>query len=116
MSFVGMRTDIQPLCQRHHIPMLLAELELQVDTAILRKPCYVCVKTDCMSHYDIIHGYFDTTDREGIVRDMMTWTKCPNDGLPMYLSERDMKVGVQVWLCSEVGCDGRCEKRVESAG
>ena len=113
MPFIEIKRDLQPLCQRHHTPMLLAELELQVETAILRKPCYICVETDCMSHYDIIHGYFDTSEGESIVRDMLAWTKCPKDGLPMYLSERDMKGKLQVWQCSQVGCDGRCEKRVD---
>jgi hypothetical protein len=113
MSFIEMKGDLQPLCQRHHTPMLLAELGIQLDTDLSLKLCYICVETDCMSHYDITHGYFDTSEGESIVRDMLAWTKCPKDGLPMYLSERDMKGKLQVWQCSQVGCDGRCEKRVD---
>ncbi len=57
---VQMRADPRPLRLRHHAPMVFAELWMKVDTDVFPKPCYACLEPGCVSHHDIISGYFDT--------------------------------------------------------
>lgn len=106
MSLVRMRTDLHPLCQRHHTPMAFVELWLRAATDTFPIPAYASHEVGCTPHFNVIHAYFDASEGKGIQRDMKAWLKCSSDGLPMYISEFDPTKNRHTWQCSQFGCDG----------
>lgn len=100
-----MGTDLRPLCHRHNIEMQFCELGMRLGNEFL-KPCYKCLEPGCTAFYDIIHGYFDTSEGRGIEKAMAGWKRCPLDGLAMYISEFRSQDELRVWRCSQVGCNG----------
>jgi hypothetical protein len=106
MSFVTMRSDLQPLCPVHHVPMAHCELWLKVDVDEFPKPCYACATPGCACHYDVVSGYYTTSVGEHIERDMNYWQKCQHDGLPMYIAEFEPLKNKRTWKCGQIGCAG----------
>jgi hypothetical protein len=106
MSFVTMRSDLQPLCPVHRVPMAHCELWLKVDVDAFPKPCYACATPGCAYHYDVVSGYYTTNVGEHIERDMNFWQKCPHDGLPMHIAEFEPSNNKRTWKCGQIGCAG----------
>ena len=98
MTAPTMRTDLQPLCPDHLLPMLHCDL--------LLKPCYACGKPGCIYHYDALQGYFTFRSGERIKRDMRNWQQCPNDGGAMYIATVEVETSKRTWRCGQLHCVG----------
>ncbi len=101
-----MRTDLQPVCPVHDVPMVPCQLWLKFDVDVSPKPCYACATPGCGYHYDVVQGYFTARAGESIERDMNYWQKCPREGLPMYIAEFESQGNKRTWRCGQVDCDG----------
>ncbi len=98
MTAPTMRSDLQPLCPHHLLPMPYCDL--------LIKPCYACGKPGCTYHYDVLQGYFALGTGELIKRDMRYWQECPNDGRAMYIARVEVETNRRTWRCGQQECAG----------
>jgi hypothetical protein len=108
MAAPTMRSDFQPLCPDHQLPMLHCNLLLKWAVDRTTKPCYACATPGCTYHYDVIHGYFTASAGERIDRDMQYWQRCPNDGRAMYIATIEAPNSKRTWKCGQLGCAGTC--------
>ena len=106
MTFVTMRSDLQPMCPVHHVPIVSAHFWVKLDPDIFPRPCYACETPGCAYRYDVVSGYYTTSVGERIERDMNFWQKCTHDGLPMYVAEFEPPKSRCTWKCGQIGCAG----------
>jgi hypothetical protein len=107
MTRPAMRTDLHPLCQRHHSPMTFGAVKiLSLPSHMNPILLYVCEEPACSSRYNIEHGYFSLVLGEEIRRDAAASHRCTHDGFYMYISEYDPQKRVRTWRCAAEGCTG----------
>jgi len=106
MTAPTMRSDLQPLCPNHLLPMLHCDLSLKWDADTLIKRYYACGASGCRYHYDVLRGYFTARKGERIERDMRYWQQCPNDGRAMYIATVEVETSKQTWRCGQLECAG----------
>lgn len=110
MSLVRMRSDIKPVCDKHHEPMSLVFLVWEVGGDVSTKNVFACSRLGCQRHYDIIHGYYTIAEGQ-IERETKTHNPCSKDELPMYLYDYEPQGSVGKWKCAQFGCGVATETR-----
>jgi len=111
-----MRTDLQPLCQRHYAPMFFGHVTLLSSPNDLKAMyLYSCRESRCTSCYNMECGYFTVILGEEIKRDATSAHRCSHDGFFMHISSFDAQTKVRVWKCSAENCSGSRMERYAAA-
>jgi hypothetical protein len=66
--------------------------------------CYACAVSGCHYHYDVVRGYFLTSDGERCESDDNYREICPNHLTRLYIAAFDPQKSQQTWKCGQLEC------------
>ena len=105
MSSSHMRTDISPLCDKHHQPMILTDgllFQIAVDSYVAERT-WVCEEESCSRRYDWTSGYYTFYEGKIPPGDQLR-EFCSVHKRPMYIAEFNKEKAIRVWKCAHDNC------------
>lgn len=105
------RQDFSPLCDVHHTSMQRVMLEEESEEV---RSYHACNRRDCTRIFRTSGGYSDRV--EGEFDDSRSSARtCSSCGAALYLAEVDHALKVEIWECTQSGCDHHEEIRSPSS-
>ncbi len=108
MSLVRVKTDTQPLCDKHYGPMKLVDIVSRIGSDVGVRTALACTQERCKRQYDTDYGYY-TVSVGQIERETITRVRCPQCERAMYLKALEAQGSIQKWACPQFSCNG-CKK------
>lgn len=112
-----MPNAIDALCYEHHGRMLAKKVQVVIQGRPAQILAYVCPETGCRIQYNRAWGYFLAPNGPGLRRELGPYVRCPNDGLPMYLSEVcSEQSDYRLWRCQKCNANRSNGSLARAAG
>src|SRR5882724_10586187 len=96
-----MRSDIEPLCDRHKSKMKLGEVLCVVGARQVVMPLYVCQSVGCLRRYNLLHGYFNDAAGGLFSPNPTVRMPCIHDSLPLFIAEYKEGGSDVLWKCAQ---------------